>query len=96
MWKERIKELLQNGLKYCFKPPYPEIDMTEFKGTEDEPGFIDAVYSAINYERRIAFFHGYGKGAADACIDLGKGEAFDINISNIGAWRAWEKSEREK
>ena len=92
-WKERIKEILVGGLKYCFKPykdgSYPEVDNAEMYGLEEAPGFIDAVYSAINYERRLAFFRGYKSGASDACVDMGKEFEFVDDASNVGAWKAW-------
>ena len=94
LWKTRIKDLLMNSWRYAFKPPYPVIDDAEWFGSEAEPGFLDSVYSAVNYERRMAFFQGYAAGAADACHDLGREAEFNHDVSNIGAWRAWEAAEK--
>lgn len=67
------------------------MDVGEFYGTDAEPGFLDAVASTVNYERRLAFFAGYRFGVKDAVIDLGSPDfEIDEQVGNIGAWKAWE------
>jgi len=107
-WQKKVDEALLGGMRYCFTPTngkYPEIDMEEYHGPPDMPGFRDFMLSLVDDLRKEAFFKGYElsmKDSVDICKDhitsgdsMFKALAFDIELSKVWASKAWDKWEEK-
>lgn len=107
-WRRSLRDILANGMRYCFKAPFPELDEREFYGVPDqgirgsflfkagEPGFFDFVCSAVTEFRKDAYKQGFLQGSKLMFDHIGPtDQEFNAEINQFIAEREWLKlSER--
>ncbi|OQB10457.1 MAG: hypothetical protein BWY21_00378 [Parcubacteria group bacterium ADurb.Bin216] len=101
-WETSLREVIEKGMRYCFpvywpdgSTRYPEMDMSEFDGSEGSMGFWEHIRGLVEDEIRKGYMHGYSKGVVDCLEDVGATDfQFDGDMSKIGAERGWREYDK--